>query len=200
MTDTLRHRGNLVAHLASAVHSGAGGLETIPGLLRQVLVDDGWREFITPRDDRRTPQTFEEFVTTPPLAGLGAASVDQLRRMVADEPEIAASVERAWRGEVPAAAEARRPTDDERKSRDTRLNGDSDTSASILARLKRDDPGLAQRVVDGELTANAAALQKGWRKPRIVATNPASVYRRLRELWTDEQIEELQRLILEDQP
>jgi hypothetical protein len=33
-------------------------------------------------------------------------------------------------------------------------------------RLRRDDPALAARVDAGELTANAAAVQKGWRKPR----------------------------------
>jgi hypothetical protein len=34
-----------------------------------------------------------------------------------------------------------------------------------LARLRRDDPELAARVERGELSANAAAVQKGWRKP-----------------------------------
>ena len=33
-----------------------------------------------------------------------------------------------------------------------------------LARLKRDRPDLAQRVVDGELSANAAAIEAGFRK------------------------------------
>jgi hypothetical protein len=34
------------------------------------------------------------------------------------------------------------------------------------ARLRRDDPDLAARVDRGELSANAAAVLKGWRKPR----------------------------------
>jgi hypothetical protein len=43
------------------------------------------------------------------------------------------------------------------------------------ARLRRDDPALAARVDRGELSANAAATQKGWRKPRkvrLVRTEP----------------------------
>ncbi|MGH3546826.1 MAG: hypothetical protein ACRDQU_01585 [Pseudonocardiaceae bacterium] len=38
----------------------------------------------------------------------------------------------------------------------------------FTARLKRDDPELAARVVNGEITPSAAARAKGWRKPRIV--------------------------------
>jgi hypothetical protein len=34
----------------------------------------------------------------------------------------------------------------------------------ILARLKRDHPELAERVVDGDLSANAAAIEAGFRR------------------------------------
>jgi hypothetical protein len=39
------------------------------------------------------------------------------------------------------------------------------TVEHIKARLRRDDPELLARVEAGELTANAAAVAKGWRKP-----------------------------------
>ncbi|VAZ65321.1 hypothetical protein LAUMK40_01446 [Mycobacterium kansasii] len=45
---------------------------------------------------------------------------------------------------------------------------DKRDSDAILSRLKRDDPELAEKVITGQTTANAAALEKGWRKPRIV--------------------------------
>jgi hypothetical protein len=35
-----------------------------------------------------------------------------------------------------------------------------------LARLDRDNPDLAARVRAGELSANAAAIEAGWRKKR----------------------------------
>src|SRR4051812_8313181 len=38
-----------------------------------------------------------------------------------------------------------------------------------LVRLKRDVPALADRVVRGELSANAAAIQAGFRKRKIQA-------------------------------
>lgn len=36
-----------------------------------------------------------------------------------------------------------------------------------VARLQRDNPELAQAVLDGELSANAAAIQAGWRDPMV---------------------------------
>jgi hypothetical protein len=39
-----------------------------------------------------------------------------------------------------------------------------ETRHRTLARLRRDDPALAARVERGELTANAAAVAKGWRR------------------------------------
>lgn len=38
-----------------------------------------------------------------------------------------------------------------------------------VARLKRDDPETAAKVTSGELSAYAAAREKGWRRPRILS-------------------------------
>ena len=45
-----------------------------------------------------------------------------------------------------------------------------------LARLRRDDPDMAARVEPGELSANAAAVAKGWRKP-------PDILQQLKRLW-----------------
>lgn len=49
------------------------------------------------------------------------------------------------------------------------------TAERTIARLKRTDPGLAEKVVRGEVTPNAAAREKGWRRPRIVLSTPERV-------------------------
>jgi hypothetical protein len=68
------------------------------------------------------------------------------------------------------------------QSNTTRLKIDSAVPDAdyITARLKRDDPELAERVVRGEVTPNAAAREKGWRKPRIVLSSPERVAASLR--------------------
>ena len=48
-----------------------------------------------------------------------------------------------------------------------RLGGYGTSRAYVLARLKRDRPDLAQRVIDAELSANAAAIEAGFRKKPV---------------------------------
>ena len=70
--------------------------------------------------------------------------------------------------------------------RDTQLKPPvPDTTDRVIARLKRDDPDLAQQVIRGEKTANAAALVKGWRKPRIILSSPERVAKSLRKHYPD---------------
>lgn len=45
----------------------------------------------------------------------------------------------------------------------------------VVARLKRDDPALAEQVINGAMTANAAARKAGIRKPRIVVSTPERI-------------------------
>ena len=54
------------------------------------------------------------------------------------------------------------------------FNPHGNSAAHTLKRLKRDNPELAERVVNGELSANAAAIEAGFRKPSITLkpTNP----------------------------
>lgn len=61
----------------------------------------------------------------------------------------------------------------------------------VVARLKRDDPDLAEKVVRGEVTPNAAAREKGWRKPRIVVSSPEAVARSLLKYMSADDIAKL---------
>ena len=67
----------------------------------------------------------------------------------------------------------------------------------VVARLKRDDPALAERVVRGEVTPNAAAREKGWRKPRIVLSTPERVAASLRKWMPREALTRLAELLSE---
>lgn len=62
------------------------------------------------------------------------------------------------------------------------------TADHWLARLRRDDPELAVRVERGELSAHAAAIAKGWRKPR-------SAYHDLCAAWRRASLEERARFL-----
>jgi hypothetical protein len=70
-------------------------------------------------------------------------------------------------------------------------NPKRDSASDVISRLKRDDPELAESVVRGEITANAAARVKGWRYPRVELRNPITVAARIKTTFTPEQIAQL---------
>ncbi|MCE7078837.1 hypothetical protein [Streptomyces sp. ST2-7A] len=74
----------LVNVLTSSLRSTLNGMETAPGLLRQVLEEGSWRTFTTPRGETVTYETFEQFVTTAPTKGLGR-TVEELVQVVSDD-------------------------------------------------------------------------------------------------------------------
>lgn len=137
-------------------------------------------------------ESFRSFVETPRWRGLGTSKTALVGWVKAQDEAAADAVERAWRGEVPASPRHGEIGHGRSRASGTDSSyGNTEVADGVVARLKRDDPALAEQVVAGEVTPNAAALMKGWRKPRIVATSPQSVARRLRAIWTPEQIQQL---------
>jgi hypothetical protein len=74
-----------------------------------------------------------------------------------------------------------------------------DRAEHIVARLKRDDPELAEKVVRGDITPNAAAREKGWRKPRILLTSPERVAESLRRYMPRDALTRLAQILLGDE-
>lgn len=67
----------------------------------------------------------------------------------------------------------------------------------MLSRLKRDRPELAQRVIEGEISATKAAQIAGFRTPVVRLGKPATVAAKLRDHYSREDLAELARLICE---
>lgn len=61
----------------------------------------------------------------------------------------------------------------------------------IVARLKRDDPEMAAKVIQGELTPYQAQREKGWKAPRIYLTNPERVAQSLLKYMKPDDIAKL---------
>ena len=67
-----KERAWIIDALGSAISDGETSLGQVPQLLRKVLENDAWKEFETKMGKHVTYSRFEDFVTTPPLDGLGA--------------------------------------------------------------------------------------------------------------------------------
>lgn len=157
--DPLRGNGHVVDSLGHALRSGEHGLSTVPGLLKRVLVEGSWREFVTQRGEHVEHQRFAEFVATQPLRGLGA-TVRLVQKVVdaiedlAERATVQDLLDRALQNPASVHAGNNIPGRPEGTSKD-----------KALRRLRKDAPDLHAEVLAGRLTAHAAMVQAGFRRP-----------------------------------
>lgn len=192
MTGSPRANAALVDALGSALRSGDHGLKTVPALLKRVLQEESWREFVTQRGDVVRYERFADFVVTPPLKGIGA-SVALVRRVVADDLVAVDLLNQALSGRQGARTdlvdnihEVPRP--------------DGTSKAAALRRLRKDAPELHAEVLAGHLSAHAAMLQAGFRKRTISVPveDPGATARALRKHLSSAAIADLVRILAEE--
>lgn len=183
-----------VAMLQKYVAEGSEDLDMVSSLVGKVIESGAWSSF---KDQLGMPvehDSFRSFVETPRWRGLGTSKTALVGWVREQDPEAADAVERAWRGEVPAARKHGEIGNG--RSRDGVPNStEANTADYLLARLKRDRPDLAEQVVAGEKSPNAAAIEAGFRPRQIKVTSPESVCQRLASVWTAEQLTHASQLL-----
>ena len=163
---TLGDKGNIVESLWHAVDRGSGSLAHVPGLVRRVITTGAWRE----REQRGKTyrhESFLSFITTKPLAGCGWPP-EKVEALLRDDPEVLA----LWHDAVTGTHGG----DHSSKHDNIMLARQGTSRGYTLARLKRERPDLFKLVKAGKLSANAAAIEAGWRKV-------PTVIEQLRRLW-----------------
>lgn len=184
-----RARGTLVEALSSALERGGSGLANAPELLRRLLADGSWRSFVTQRGELVEYENFADFVTTPPLKGLGAG-VGLVKRVVKDNPAVVDLLDQALQGKhggnrskLDNIQLAPPPT--------------GTSQAAALRRLRKDAPALHADVLAGHLSAHAAMIKAGFRrKTAVIPVDSAeSAARTLRKNMSPETLVELARLL-----
>ena len=154
--DPLRERDSLVQSLASMMKQGEAGLSHVPKLIVRIVETDAWRERVTALGEHVQWRRFEEFVTGPPLAGLGA-SVQLLRDMCRGEMAALDAIDRVTRN--PNGVHAF----------DNIQGTPAPTGTSrqqALRRLRDQRPDLHASVLAGELSAHRAMVTAGFRKQK----------------------------------
>jgi hypothetical protein len=178
----LRGNGQVIESLGHALSSGEHGLSTVPGLLKRVLIEGSWHEFYTKRNEHVAHEKFVEFVTTPPLKGLGA-SVDLIRRIVSDDTEANDLLDQALQrgpGNPTGVNQHTKGTFDNIQDSTQAPTGTSGSAA--LRRLRKDRRDLYELVLAGELSPHAAMVEAGFRPKTFTvrADDPDAIARTLR--------------------
>lgn len=186
----LKERATIIDALGTSLSYGGQALSAVPELLRRVLEEEAWREFVTKLGEHVTHERFPDFVTAPPLAGLGA-TVDLLRRVVANDPITLDLLDQAIQNPIGA--------NQHRNNVPTQPAGNS--AAKALRRLRKDRPDLHAQVLAGELSAHRAMVTAGFRRPTftVPADSPERIAQTLRRHLEPEMLRKL-RALLDGQP
>lgn len=163
--DTLQYNATLVSGLRDTIKDGKEGLDGTPKYIRKVLNEKAWQIRVIPSTGEVVEfDSFTDFVEAHPPEGLGT-SIDMLKRMCEGHDEVRNMLLREVT-EAAGPAKGNEHSDD--SAVDNINSNDGGTSESYaLRRLKRDAPELAEKVLDGEMSANAAAIEAGFRTKTV---------------------------------
>lgn len=171
-----------------AVMHGEQELGSIPGLLKRVLKGDP-PDFVPMWRDREVPQLhkvihfdrFEDWVTTPPLEGIGA-DMSTVKNLIRDDPKAEALLEATLLEDNPDGGDRRSEAFKQSVADANRDNivmsgsvahpvGNSREQALRRLRKAADDAGVGspeaaryQRVLDGKQSPHRAMLEAGFRR------------------------------------
>jgi hypothetical protein len=160
--------GDTVMAVSKNMHNTKRGNASVPNQLALLLSElpdneEGqkyrWECFILPTGEEVRPKSFRHFITGYTPQGLGA-SVEQVELWIKESlPDLMPIFRDSLAGTLNSVG---RPKDSNVRITN---NMQSDTATYTTARLKRDNPALAAKVINGELSPHAAAVQAGIRKP-----------------------------------
>jgi hypothetical protein len=184
--------------MRTSAHGDGASPRTFAYLLAEAAKTRVW-ERLTDKRGRRY-ESFRAFLGDGDPYGLGMTE-DELRHAAA-LAGVLDLVARLLNEEIEPAAPAVHAGPGRGHKTNSTTDGftrpDRETAGHVVARLKRDDPALAEKVVNGEVSAYAAARAKGWKPPRIQVTTPERTAAHLRKHMSPKQLAELARLLLGD--
>lgn len=163
MNPLIRNR-NMVDALASAVRGGSESLGQVPGLLCRVIEEEAWRHFTTALGKEVSHVRIADFITNPPLDGLGA-SVELVQKIIGDDPRALDLLDQALQNPPSIHAVSNRhstvrPAGTTRTRALRKLRTEADRGNEQAAELHAEV--LAERI-----SAHAAMVQAGFRPKTI---------------------------------
>jgi hypothetical protein len=161
--DVLGENDVFVTQLRHSIRAGSAGLADVPMLLKAVLRDGRWKERRIKTGEHVPFDRFEDFVTRPPLEGLGA-DMPLIKRICADDPEAVNLLDEA------IGSHQGERTDFVDTINEVEPRPDGTSAKQALRRLRKDRPDLHARVLARELSPHRAMIEAGFRPRTITLT------------------------------
>ena len=163
----------LVETLWGVVNRSEGNLGNVAPLIARVLDTGAWkRREVTQIGEIVQFDRFIDFIQTPPLRGCGwePEKVEALLKQAKADKDLL----RRWRKAI--TRRKGRPSADENGNNIPNRPHRGTSVAYLLTQLEEHAPELYHRVLAGELSANAAAIEAGLREP-------PSALKQLQKTW-----------------
>ena len=172
-----------------AVRDGMGGLHGVPALLKRILKEEMWRDFVVAETGQvQRYDRFVDFISTPPLEGLGT-DLKTVTKLCEDDPEALDLLNKA-------TTHPGSRSDLHNNIMEVKPQGTS--RAYSLRKLAADAPMLHTRVLAGELSPHAAMVEAGFRDRTIsIPVDAEKAARAIRRHFTPDQIAAIVDLLTE---
>lgn len=159
MSYTARTAWGPVSKLMNSARYTVSQYPQLISSLLEILDNDLWRSFVVPVDREMKFDSFAlflEYANTDPKELLAVLAAH-------DEQELAARVRSELGGELAEHGENQYSEGGLSVANSSRIPD----ATYLVSRLKRDEPELAEQVLTGKISANAAAVQAGIRHAYI---------------------------------
>ena len=153
-------KGQLVLTTVQCFTRAEGSLSNFPGLLKRVIEERAWEKRSHHGEVIDLPN-LRALITEKPIRGWGQ-DPKKVEAVIRDEPEVLEMYREAMKGEHGGDKKSRINVDNINNDR----RSDGTSRSYTLTRLKHQKPELFQEVVQGKMSANAAAVLAGFRKLR----------------------------------
>lgn len=170
--ENLRLRDTYVNSLARSLASGSA-LANVPSLIKKVIAEQMWRErFVTQTKQVIVFKSFREFVEADPPEGL-KTSVSLLLRICTDyeDMEAVSLISTEVGGNKGAPVGNNNATKTNVSITNICFDGDKttrgDTTAYKVRRLAKNRPDIHEKVLAGELSVDAGAIEAGFKSPKF---------------------------------
>jgi hypothetical protein len=179
----------VVSAFGSACVYGDNTLENVPGLLKRLLDEHLWQDFVTPRGEVVHHDRFIEFLNTPPTHGVGA-SVDLVKRMISNDKDARTMLDEALEG--------RQGTRSDLVDNINEVRPGGTSLDAGLRRLRKHRPDLHAEVLAERMSTHAAMVQAGFRPKTatIRISDAESAAQTLRRAMPPDVVTELAYLLL----